>query len=70
MAPAIPLAPSDNTTWAPYAFKRLRLSILIVSGITRMHLYPIEAAADASPMPVFPLVGSIMVYPSFSKPEA
>ena len=67
-APAIPFAPSESTTSAPYAFKRFLLSTLMESGITSMHLYPREAAAEARPIPVFPLVGSIIVDPSLRAP--
>ena len=38
--------------------------------MTMMILYPREAATDASPIPVFPDVGSIIVVPDFSFPEA
>ena len=36
MAPFMPFAPSVSTSSAPYAFKRLRRSTLMVSGMVRM----------------------------------
>ncbi len=65
MAPFIPSAPGVSTSSAPYARSRLRRSILIVSGITRMALRPLAAATIARPIPVFPLVGSMIVSLSF-----
>ena len=38
--------------------------------MVRMILYPREAATAARPMPVFPLVGSMMTESGFSSPEA
>ena len=46
----------------------LRLSTLIVSGMVRMILYPLDAAMAARPIPVFPEVGSIIVDPFFNAP--
>jgi hypothetical protein len=43
---------------APNALKRTLLSKLIDAGMVKMSLYPFEAAINARPMPVFPLVGS------------
>ena len=40
----------------------------MVSGITMMILYPLAAATEASPIPVFPDVGSIIVAPGFNAP--
>ena len=65
----MPLAPSVSTISAPYAFKSLRRSTLIVSGMVRMSRYPLTAQIAASPMPVFPLVGSIMTVPAFTAPR-
>ena len=45
-------------------------SLLIFSGIVMITLYPLTAPANASPIPVFPEVGSIMVSPSFKLPSA
>ena len=40
----------------------------MVSGMVRMIRYPFAAAIAASPIPVLPLVGSIMTEPSFNSP--
>ena len=53
---------------APYAFRMFLLSTLIVSGIVRMIRYPLTAAIDARPIPVFPEVGSMITEPSFNNP--
>ena len=68
IAPFMPLAPSVSTNSAPYAFRRLRRSTLMVSGRVRMVLYPLAAATLARPIPVLPEVGSMMVEPSFKIP--
>ena len=68
MAPFIPLAPSVRTTSAPYAFRMFLLSTLMVSGMVRIVLYPLAAAMAASPIPVLPDVGSMMVAPGFRTP--
>ena len=68
IAPFIPLAPSVKTSSAPYAFKRFLRSTLMVSGSVKIALYPLTAATAARPIPVLPLVGSIMVAPSFKIP--
>ena len=68
MAPFIPLVPSVRTSSAPYAFKMFRRSTLMVSGMVRMILYPLAAAIDARPIPVFPEVGSMITEPSFRIP--
>src|SRR5450759_1205247 len=39
----------------------MRRSLLIVSGMTMVHLYPRAAHTMARPMPVLPLVGSRMM---------
>ena len=44
------------------------LSTLMVSGITMIALYPFAVAIDASPIPVFPDVGSMIVAPGFNVP--
>lgn len=64
----IPLVPGVSTTSAPSAFKRLRRSILIVSGIVKTNLYPFTLDTKASPTPVLPLVGSMMVASGFNAP--
>ena len=68
IAPFIPFEPSVSTNCAPYAFKRFLLSTLIVSGNVSIAVYPLAAATAAMPIPVFPLVGSIIVAPSFNIP--
>ena len=44
--------------------------MLMVSGIVMMMRYPRAAAMLARPMPVLPEVGSMMVPPGCSSPEA
>ena len=68
IAPFIPFAPSVKTISAPYAFKMLRRSTLMVSGIVKMIRYPFAAAIEARPIPVFPEVGSMITEPSFKRP--
>ena len=70
IAPFIPSAPGVNNKSAPYACINLRRSILIVSGITILTGYPNAAPTIANPMPVLPLVGSIIVCPGFRRPSA
>ena len=62
--------PSVLTTLADggYALSRLRLSMLMVSGIVSISLYLFTAATMARPMPVLPLVGSIIVVSGLIKP--
>ena len=69
IAPFIPLAPSVSSSSAPYAFKNLRRSTLMVSGITSITLYPSAAPTIAKPIPVLPLVGSIIVDPALISPR-
>src|SRR5699024_649181 len=57
-----------STTSAPYARSKFLLSSVLLSGITIMALYPLAAAFMARPIPVFPLVGSILVAPGFNFP--
>mmetsp|Transcript_33965 Transcript_33965/g.69344 ORF Transcript_33965/g.69344 Transcript_33965/m.69344 type:complete len:309 (+) Transcript_33965:315-1241(+) len=61
IAPPIPFAAGVSTRSAPNAFSSTRRSMLMDSGIVRMSLYPFAAATIASPMPVFPDVGSTRV---------
>ena len=68
IAPFIPFAPSVRTSSAPYAFKRFLRSRLIVSGSVRIVLYPLAVATAAIPIPVLPLVGSMIVAPSLRIP--
>ncbi|SUQ48816.1 hypothetical protein CNEONATC25_02719 [Clostridium neonatale] len=69
IAPFIPSAPGVRTISAPNAATILLLSILIVSGIVRINLRPLAAATKASPIPVFPLVGSIITVSLFILPS-
>ena len=69
-APFIPRAASVSTIFAPSIFKILRLSTLMLDGITKMTSYPLTAPTNASPMPVLPDVGSTIVPPGLSAPEA
>lgn len=57
----MPLAASVKISSAPNAFRSTLLSKLIDAGIVNMSLYPLEAAINARPMPVFPLVGSTKI---------
>ena len=41
----------------------------MVSGMVKITLYPLIAATIARPIPVFPLVGSIIVPPFLIKPS-
>ena len=68
LAPSIPLSSGVRIMVAPYALSSLCRSMLMFSGIVRMSLYPLHAAVMASPTPVFPLVGSIIVPPGFNPP--
>ena len=65
----IPPAPEVSTTSAPKAVTNRRRSMLIVSGITIIALYPFTAATKASPTPVLPLVASTRVAPGASFPS-
>lgn len=60
-APFMPFAASVKISSAPNAFRSTLLSKLIDAGIVNMSLYPLEAAMNARPMPVFPLVGSTKI---------
>ena len=55
MEPGIFSAAGVKTTCAPYAFNMEILSCVILSGITKIDLYPLAAALIANPMPVFHL---------------
>src|SRR5215470_18918754 len=69
MAPGMPLAPSVNTSLAPYAASNLRRSILMVSGMVRVMGIPRAAATNANAIPVLPLVGSTSSLPGPSRPR-
>ena len=43
--------------------------MLMLSGMTSTSLYPFTAATMARPMPVLPLVGSMIVPPGLSAPD-
>ena len=67
----MPSAAGVSTTVAPNAFNSRRRSMLMLSGMVRISLYPLAAHTNASAMPVFPLVGSTMtvsgsILPAFS----
>ncbi len=64
----MPFAPGVNSTFAPKAFTKFLRSTLIVSGIVKINLYPLAAETKANPIPVLPLVGSIIVAPGFKTP--
>lgn len=54
-------AGSVKTSSAPKACSSTRLSKDMDAGMVRISLYPFAAATKASPMPVFPDVGSTRV---------
>jgi hypothetical protein len=56
-------------TSAPNALSSRTFSCDILSGIVKMHRYPLSAAAIASPTPVLPLVPSTIVPPGLSRPS-
>ena len=60
IAPFIPSLPCVRTTSAPSAVTIFLLSTLIVSGIVRISFNFFAAHTPASPIPVLPLVGSII----------
>ncbi len=68
IAPFIPSAPGVSTSVAPRALSRFWRSRLMVSGMVRISLYPFTEATHASPIPVLPLVGSIIVAPGVRVP--
>ena len=68
MAPFIPSLPGVNTSSTPRALSKFTLSILMVSGIVNINLYPFAAAIKERAIPVFPLVGSIITELSFNNP--
>ena len=69
IAPFIPSTPGVNTTSAPNAETILLLSILIVSGIVSIKCSPLVAVTNANPIPVLPLVGSIITVSLFIFPS-
>ena len=71
IAPVIPNPSSGftNTSSAPNALSIFLRSMLMLSGIVRISLYPFTAATKAKPIPVFPDVGSTRVSPGFIFPS-
>eukprot|EP00982_Pelagococcus_subviridis_P010918 31036-Pelagococcus_subviridis.AAC.14 len=68
-APFIPFAGSVRTKSAPNALSKIRRSSDIDAGIVRVRSYPFAAAMNASPIPVFPDVGSTsIVFPGVMAP--
>lgn len=66
----MPLAAGVKMTSAPNAFNKTRRSMLILSGMVSLSLYPRAAATMANPMPVLPDVGSTkMVLPGTMSPR-
>ena len=59
----------QTITSAPTALKISIFSFDCLSAMVKTHLYPLAIAARASPIPVFPLVPSIMVPPGFISPS-
>jgi hypothetical protein len=70
MAPFIPFAPSVRTRRAPRATRIFRRSTDMVSGMVRTRGIFFAAQTKASPMPVFPEVGSITVVPGLITPRS
>ena len=57
--------------YLPNALSMTLLSILMLAGMVRISLYPLAAAAMASPMPVLPDVGSTsIVLPSVVRTDS
>ena len=69
-APGMPSAAGVNTISAPNAFKSRRRSRLMLSGIVTINRYPRAAQVKARPMPVLPLVGSIIKVSGLIRPAA
>src|SRR5213593_2021712 len=56
-------------TSAPSARSRRAFSCDILSGMVKMHRYPLTAAASARPTPVLPDVASTIIPPGLSRPS-
>ena len=69
IAPPIPSLPGVNTISAPNTARSFLLSMDMVSGMVKINLYPFAAATKDSPIPVLPLVGSIITESSLSNPS-
>ena len=67
--PSCPVRPGVRISLAPNATSTLRLSMVMVSGMVSTHSMPRDAAANASAMPVLPLVASMMVLPGPNRPR-
>ena len=70
-APFMPSSRGVSTNFAPNAFSNRWRSSDMLSGMVTVILYPRAAAVNASPIPVFPLVGSTIIvfgvsFPAFS----
>ena len=70
MAPSVRSQPGVSSNSAPSACKTDRRSSLTQVGMVSLILKPIAAATTAIPMPVFPEVGSRIVFPGPNFPEA
>jgi len=71
IAPFMPFAPSVNTKLTPKPRNKRLRSVLMVSGMVKVILYPRAAATYAKAIPVLPLVAStislsLVKMPSFS----
>src|SRR5262245_43963883 len=69
MAPCMPFVSGVSSRVAPYAIRSARRSSLMVSGMVSTRRYPRTAATSARPMPVLPLVGSMIVPPGRKSPS-
>jgi len=68
MAPVIPSFAGVRINSAPRCFIINFRSVLTFSGITMTHSYPRTAAVKANAIPVFPLVGSMMMLSGDNNP--
>ena len=70
-APRMPVSRGVRYSFAPNAFRSRWRSSDMLSGIVTARLYPRAAQVNARPMPVLPLVGSMIcvsfvIFPAFS----
>jgi len=70
MAPFIPSAFGVSTSPAPRCLSSIRRSMDMLSGMVRISRSPLAAQIKASPSPVLPLVGSMMVVSLLIFPSA
>ena len=68
MAPFMPSAAGVRTMRAPSMASRVLRSMLMLSGMVRMSLYPFAAATKPNAIPVLPEVGSMMTVSGFKIP--